>query len=58
MCIYSDFYTISEERKDEMLKDIMNKQIRIIDFAYLVSAAASLKKEREEKTDRGEQWEN
>lgn len=34
----------------------MNKQIRIIDFAYLVSAAASLKKEREEKTDRGEQW--
>jgi len=39
---------ISEERKDKINKDFMNKEVRVLNFDTLLNTAAMLKKERDE----------
>jgi hypothetical protein len=39
---------ISDERKDRINKELLNKEVRVLDFTVLLNNAAMLKKEKEE----------
>ena len=39
---------LSDERKDKINKDFMNREVRVLNFECLLNTAASLKKERDE----------
>lgn len=46
--IYPDVgIPISDERKDKINKDFINREIRVLNFESLLNTAASLKKERD-----------
>lgn len=38
---------ISDERKDRINKELLNKEVRVLDFTVLLNNAAMLKKEKE-----------
>lgn len=42
--------TISEERRDKIIKELSVKEIKILDFTVLLNTSAILKREREENS--------